>query len=182
MLFGINSSKKSCSLTLIPDQVQSIFTKKPRMYLIQELLLLSQLLLGLFLEVNKFFVFLPCSLSLFLNKSILVPILVFTHFLSFFFCWTFIATIPMAKVNGEFMKIFFRNPLKFRVTSEFPIGADVYLCTYNAMSFQYLKYTFYGMHVFIVNLTPIVIVTLFLGYGLPEAQKPNPLVRFLFCK
>ncbi|XP_010209773.1 PREDICTED: LOW QUALITY PROTEIN: putative cation exchanger C521.04c [Tinamus guttatus] len=48
--------------------------------------------------------------------------------------------------------------------TEVPLEAEVILCCYRAVNAYYYKYTVDGINVFAVNLLPLVVVTLVLGY------------------
>lgn len=75
------------------------------------------------------------------------------HLISFVFCWLPVILIPMAKVNMESIRLFFRNPLQLVIEKEYPgARADVRLCTYSAMNIHYYKYSIGGVNVILVSM------------------------------
>ncbi|XP_078091920.1 cation/H+ exchanger protein 1 isoform X2 [Mustelus asterias] len=109
--------------------------------------------------------------------------LVLVHGLASFIAWILVITIPVAKLNGRAITVILLIPpeqLQIRQLKriEVPLDGEVVLCCYHAMNFYYYKYTVIGINVFAVNLLPLVIVALVLGYGDAENRYASSLVKF----
>ncbi|KAI9315751.1 Sodium/calcium exchanger protein-domain-containing protein [Dichotomocladium elegans] len=75
-------------------------------------------------------------------------------------CWMCVITIPMSKLNFLLLRHLRRYPLSLRFKSN-PSGqterpARILLCTYQAIGFQYYKYTYDGINILFINLIPLV--------------------------
>ncbi|GCB61395.1 hypothetical protein scyTo_0014326 [Scyliorhinus torazame] len=111
------------------------------------------------------------------------PPLVLVHGLASFIAWILVITIPVAKLNGRAIVVILLIPpeqLQIRQPkrTEVPLDGEVVLCCYHAMNFYYYKYTVVGINVFAVNLLPLVIVALVLGYGDADNRYASSLVKF----
>ncbi|XP_060699100.1 cation/H+ exchanger protein 1 isoform X3 [Hemiscyllium ocellatum] len=109
--------------------------------------------------------------------------LVLVHGLASFIAWILVITIPVAKLNGRAIAVVLLIPpeqLQIRQPkrTEVPLDGEVVLCCYHAMNFYYYKYTVVGINVFAVNLLPLVIVALVLGYGDTENRYASSHVKF----
>ncbi|XP_072418954.1 cation/H+ exchanger protein 1 isoform X3 [Chiloscyllium punctatum] len=116
--------------------------------------------------------------------------LVLVHGLASFIAWILVITIPVAKLNGRAIAVVLlippeqlqiRQPKRVKNISsntEVPLDGEVVLCCYHAMNFYYYKYTVVGINVFAVNLLPLVIVALVLGYGDTENRYASSHVKF----
>uniref|UniRef100_UPI00398F8D2C cation/H+ exchanger protein 1 isoform X2 n=1 Tax=Pristiophorus japonicus TaxID=55135 RepID=UPI00398F8D2C len=111
------------------------------------------------------------------------PFLVLAHGLASFVAWILVITIPVAKLNGRAITIILLIPpeqLQIRQPkrTEVPLDGEVVLCCYHAVNFYYYKYTVVGINVFAVNLLPLVIVALVLGYADTENHYASSPVKF----
>jgi Ca2+:H+ antiporter len=103
------------------------------------------------------------------------------HLLVFIFCWMSILFIPMAKVNLSAMWFIVGGgfcDLKVVTSGKMPTQ-HIRLCTYQALNANYFRYSVFGLNVVLVNLLPFVVITLIIGYVLPEKLRPHPLVLFV---
>ncbi|KAM6436291.1 uncharacterized protein PHA67_023569 isoform 1-T1 [Liasis olivaceus] len=98
------------------------------------------------------------------------PLLALAHTLVCFTCWLLVFFIPIAKMNACTITTVLLLPpecvhvQRLRKT-EVPLDAEVVLCCYRAVNAYYYKYAVDGINVFAVNVLPLVIVTLVLGYA-----------------
>ncbi|NWX94018.1 VNX1 protein, partial [Nothoprocta pentlandii] len=97
------------------------------------------------------------------------PLLALAHALLCFAAWLLVFFIPVAKMSARTARrVLLLPPERVRVRrlrmTEVPLEAEVILCCYRAVNAYYYKYTVDGINVFAVNLLPLVVVTLVLGY------------------
>ncbi|KAJ7329323.1 hypothetical protein JRQ81_015497 [Phrynocephalus forsythii] len=97
-------------------------------------------------------------------------LLCLAHGLVCFLCWFLIFLIPIAKMNGRTItNVLLLPPERVHIQSlrktSVLLDAEVVLCCYRAVNAYYYKYAVDGINVFAVNLLPLVIMTLVLGYG-----------------
>ncbi|KAI1239561.1 hypothetical protein IHE44_0012687 [Lamprotornis superbus] len=104
------------------------------------------------------------------------PVLVLAHGLVCVTAWLLIIFIPVAKLSARATSRVLLLPpervliRRLRMT-EVPLEGEVILCCYRAANPYYYKYAVDGINVFAVNLLPVVLVTLVLGY----VDSPNHL-------
>ncbi|XP_068045432.1 uncharacterized protein [Anomalospiza imberbis] len=104
------------------------------------------------------------------------PVLVLAHGLVCVTAWLLIVLIPVAKLSARATaRVLPLSPeqvliRRLRMT-EVPLEGEVILCCYRAANPYYYKYAVDGINVFAVNLLPLVLVTLVLGY----VDSPNHL-------
>ncbi|NWZ72250.1 VNX1 protein, partial [Acrocephalus arundinaceus] len=97
------------------------------------------------------------------------PVLVLAHGLVCVTAWLLIVLIPVAKLSARATSRVLLLPpervliRRLRMT-EVPLEGEVILCCYRAANPYYYKYAVDGINVFAVNLLPLVLVTLVLGY------------------
>ncbi|NXN60755.1 VNX1 protein, partial [Rynchops niger] len=97
------------------------------------------------------------------------PMLALAHGLVCVTAWLLVVLIPVAKLNARTITCVLLLPpeqlvvRRLRMT-EVPPEGEVILCCYRAVNPYYYKYTVDGINVFAVNLLPLVLVTLVLGY------------------
>ncbi|XP_051889680.1 cation/H+ exchanger protein 1 isoform X2 [Pristis pectinata] len=111
------------------------------------------------------------------------PLLALAHGLASFIAWILVVTIPIAKLNGRAITDILLIPpeqLQIRPSkrTDVPLDGEVVLCCYRAMNFYYYKYTVFGINVFAVNLLPLVVVALVLGYADTENHYASSPVKF----
>ncbi|NXG22652.1 VNX1 protein, partial [Grallaria varia] len=97
------------------------------------------------------------------------PVLALAHGLVCVTAWLLIVTIPVAKLSARSATcVLLLPPQLLRVRTlrmtEVPPQGEVILCCSRAANPYYYKYSVHGINVFAVNLLPLVLVTLVLGY------------------
>ncbi|XP_072519729.1 uncharacterized protein cax2 isoform X2 [Salminus brasiliensis] len=94
------------------------------------------------------------------------PPLAVTHCLLGLFSWLLVFTIPVAKMSIRTLQtILLIPPEQLRISSGTEEGeGKAILCCYHAVNIYYYKYTVDGINVFAVNLLPLVIVAMVIGY------------------
>ncbi|NXG50189.1 VNX1 protein, partial [Psilopogon haemacephalus] len=97
------------------------------------------------------------------------PVLVLAHGLVCVTAWLLIVLIPVAKLSARTVTTVLLQPpeqvlIRRLKMTEVPLEGEVILCCYHAVNFYYYKYAVDGINVFAVNLLPLVLVTLVLGY------------------
>ncbi|XP_064559177.1 uncharacterized protein LOC135442837 isoform X1 [Zonotrichia leucophrys gambelii] len=104
------------------------------------------------------------------------PVLALAHGLVCVTAWLLIVLIPVAKLSARAAsRVLLLPPGRVLVRglrmTEVPLEGEVMLCCYRAANPYYYKYAVHGINVFAVNLLPLVLVTLVLGY----VDSPNHL-------
>uniref|UniRef100_A0A8C5BTV2 Putative cation exchanger C521.04c n=1 Tax=Gadus morhua TaxID=8049 RepID=A0A8C5BTV2_GADMO len=89
------------------------------------------------------------------------PLLAVVHSLVCVLAWTMVFTIPVAKMNARTLGTILLMPPE-DVSQGY--GSKALLCCSNATNWHYYKYTVDGINVFAVNLLPLVIVAMVIGY------------------
>ncbi|KAL0963057.1 hypothetical protein UPYG_G00349150 [Umbra pygmaea] len=96
------------------------------------------------------------------------PLLGVIHSLACFLAWILVFTIPVAKMNARTLSTILLMPpedVHVHPPKELQsFESQVLLCCYHSFNWYYYKYTLDGINVFAVNLLPLVIVTLVIGY------------------
>ncbi|KAM7396548.1 hypothetical protein PAMP_019581 [Pampus punctatissimus] len=112
------------------------------------------------------------------------PPLVAIHSLVCFFSWILVFTIPVAKMNARTLSvILLLAPEDVSVSTcsrrkHQGYEAKALLCCYHATNWYYYKYTVDGINVFAVNLLPLVIIAMVIGYIDRENQYASSDVKF----
>ncbi|KAG0022166.1 hypothetical protein BGZ80_000856 [Entomortierella chlamydospora] len=93
------------------------------------------------------------------------------HILVSSLCWFMVVSIPMGKFTYVLASNLHRNPLRlnFKRGSSLtlsPQRSEILLCTYDAIGFQYYKYTYDGINIIFINLMPVVFFTILDEYVL----------------
>ncbi|KAF9438200.1 hypothetical protein BGZ76_009218 [Entomortierella beljakovae] len=86
-------------------------------------------------------------------------------------CWFMVVSIPMGKLTYVLATHLHKDPLRLhfkRGSSLSPSmqSSEILLCTYDAIGFQYYKYTYDGTNIIFINLMPIVFFTIIDEYVL----------------
>uniref|UniRef100_A0A667YE45 Cation/H+ exchanger protein 2 n=1 Tax=Myripristis murdjan TaxID=586833 RepID=A0A667YE45_9TELE len=90
------------------------------------------------------------------------PPLIVVHSLACFLSWILVFTIPVAKMNARTLgTVLLLAP---EDVSYQGCETRALLCCYHAANWYYYKYTVDGINVFAVNLLPLVIVAMVIGY------------------
>ncbi|XP_031794912.1 putative cation exchanger C521.04c isoform X2 [Sarcophilus harrisii] len=110
------------------------------------------------------------------------PVLVVIHSLICCFSWLLVFIIPIAKMNARMVaRILLEDPEQVHVQAikpEAPRDAATLLRCRRAASSCYYKHTLAGVHVFALNLLPLVLVTLILGYVDSQNQYTSSPAKF----
>ncbi|XP_040894418.1 putative cation exchanger C521.04c [Toxotes jaculatrix] len=112
------------------------------------------------------------------------PPLAVIHSVACFFSWILIFTIPVSKMNARTLAVILLLPPEdVSVSSCSQRKHQAYetralLCCYHAVNWYYYKYTVDGINVFAVNLLPLVIVAIVIGYIDRENQYASSDVKF----
>ena len=115
------------------------------------------------------------------------PFLFLSHLIIFIITWAFVISIPVAKIHKTAMlKLLFLDPRTTRVEDSDWIldhsEHDVVLCTYQAFSRYYVKYTVDGMNVIMFNMFFLVIIALVFNYSIdymPVSKQAGHWIKFL---
>uniref|UniRef100_A0A8B9LK05 Cation/H+ exchanger protein 2 n=1 Tax=Astyanax mexicanus TaxID=7994 RepID=A0A8B9LK05_ASTMX len=94
------------------------------------------------------------------------PPLAVTHCLLGLLSWLLVFTIPVTKMSIRTLHtILLMPPEQVRISSSTEEGeGKAILCCYHAVNIYYYKYTVDGINVFAVNLLPLVVVSMVIGY------------------
>ncbi|XP_029010143.1 uncharacterized protein cax2 [Betta splendens] len=98
------------------------------------------------------------------------PPLAVVHALACFLSWILVFTIPVSRMNARTAGVILLLPPEDVCVSTCSQTKDrgyetrALLCCYHAANLYYYKYTVDGINVFAVNLLPLVIVSLVVGY------------------
>ncbi|XP_029901210.1 cation/H+ exchanger protein 1 isoform X2 [Myripristis murdjan] len=109
-----------------------------------------------------------CRFSTYVWLLLGYPVLVVVHSLVCVISWLLVFTIPVAKMNARILgTILLMAPEDIHIqTPDKTRGYEtkVLLCCYRAFNVYYYKYTVQGINIFALNLLPLVLVTLVIGY------------------
>ncbi|XP_061768240.1 cation/H+ exchanger protein 1 isoform X1 [Nerophis ophidion] len=110
-----------------------------------------------------------CRVSTYIWLLLGYPILVVVHAVACVLSWLLVFTIPVFKMNARtFAIVLLMAPEDIHIhTPEktFRCETRVILCCYRAVNLYYYKYTVHGINIFALNLLPLVIMTLAIGYA-----------------
>ncbi|XP_062856139.1 uncharacterized protein cax2 [Trichomycterus rosablanca] len=108
------------------------------------------------------------------------PPLVVIHGVQFLLCWLLVFTIPVAKMNVRTLStVLLMSPDQVLITKTTGDSeGQAILCCYHAVNIYYYKYTVDGINVFAVNLVPLVVVSLIIGYTDKNNRFASPEVMF----
>ncbi|XP_059181905.1 cation/H+ exchanger protein 1 [Centropristis striata] len=109
-----------------------------------------------------------CRISTYIFLLLGFPVLAVGHCLACLLGWLLVFTIPVAKMNARIMTIVLLMPPEdlqiHRPEKTFGCETRVVLCCYQAFNVYYYKYTVQGINIFALNLLPLVVITLIIGY------------------
>uniref|UniRef100_A0A672YUJ2 Putative cation exchanger C521.04c n=1 Tax=Sphaeramia orbicularis TaxID=375764 RepID=A0A672YUJ2_9TELE len=100
------------------------------------------------------------------------PPLVVIHSLACFFSWILVFTIPVSKMNARTLSVILLLP-----PEDVSVSTSL-LCCYHAVNWYYYKYTVDGINVFAVNLLPLVIIAIVIGYIDQDNQYASSEAKF----
>uniref|UniRef100_A0A8C7JK27 Cation/H+ exchanger protein 1 n=1 Tax=Oncorhynchus kisutch TaxID=8019 RepID=A0A8C7JK27_ONCKI len=120
-----------------------------------------------------------CRVSTYVWLLLGYPLLGLIHSLACFLSWILVFTIPVAKMNARTLAIILLMPPEdVHIHRLKKVDDQVLLCCYHAFNWYYYKYTLDGINVFAVNLLPLVITTLVVGYVDTENQFVSSEAKF----
>uniref|UniRef100_A0A671YYD9 Cation/H+ exchanger protein 1 n=1 Tax=Sparus aurata TaxID=8175 RepID=A0A671YYD9_SPAAU len=106
-----------------------------------------------------------CRISTYLWLLLGYPVLVVVHCLACVLSWLPVFTIPVAKMNARTMtKVLLMAPEDVQIHTLEKVHGRVIICCYQAFNVYYYKYTVQGISIFALNLLPLVLITLVIGY------------------
>ncbi|XP_030296165.1 cation/H+ exchanger protein 1 isoform X2 [Sparus aurata] len=109
-----------------------------------------------------------CRISTYLWLLLGYPVLVVVHCLACVLSWLPVFTIPVAKMNARTMtKVLLMAPEDVQIHTlekTYVCEGRVIICCYQAFNVYYYKYTVQGISIFALNLLPLVLITLVIGY------------------
>ncbi|RCH80335.1 hypothetical protein CU098_006302, partial [Rhizopus stolonifer] len=97
-------------------------------------------------------------------------------------CWMAVVSVPMAKLNYILVCHLYQNPLSLRFKSAHSRLSEhshttepyiILLCNYQAIGFQYYKYTLDGINIMFINLIPLVFFVILDDYVLKHHFKES---------
>ncbi|KAG0352935.1 hypothetical protein BGZ54_002509 [Gamsiella multidivaricata] len=96
-------------------------------------------------------------------------------------CWFMVVSIPMGKFTYVLATHLHRHPLQLNFKrgsslSLSPQRSEILLCTYDAIGFQYYKYTYDGTNIIFINLMPVVLFTILDEYVLTHYLGHNSML------
>ncbi|KAG9071395.1 hypothetical protein KI688_005606 [Linnemannia hyalina] len=103
------------------------------------------------------------------------------HMLVSCLCWFMVVSIPMGKFTYVLATHLHRDPLRLNFKrgsslSLSPQRSEILLCTYDAIGFQYYKYTYDGTNIIFINLLPVVFFTILDEYVLTKVLGHGTLI------
>ncbi|KAM9328399.1 cation/H+ exchanger protein 1 [Pholidichthys leucotaenia] len=109
-----------------------------------------------------------CRISTYIFLFLGYPFLAVVHILACVLSWLLVFTIPVAKMNARILTtVLLTAPEDIQIhTPGKTHGCEtrVILCCYRAFNAYYYKYTVQGINIFALNLLPLVLITLIIGY------------------
>ncbi|XP_028667299.1 cation/H+ exchanger protein 1 isoform X2 [Erpetoichthys calabaricus] len=124
-----------------------------------------------------------CRPSTYLWLLLGFPFMFLIHSLACILSWIFVFTIPVTKMNARTIGTVLLMPpelvhIKKPKQTDVHMETEMILCCYHAFNLYYYKYTVDGINVFAVNLLPVVVVALALGYADKENKYASSYVKF----
>uniref|UniRef100_A0A8C5FAU0 Cation/H+ exchanger protein 1 n=1 Tax=Gadus morhua TaxID=8049 RepID=A0A8C5FAU0_GADMO len=110
-----------------------------------------------------------CRFSTYVWLVVAFPPLAVVHCLACCVSWLLVFTIPVAKMNARTLTtVLLLPPENVQIQTREKVRGSVHLvvvlCCYQAVNWYYYKYTFQGINIFALNILPLVLSTLVLGY------------------
>ncbi|XP_023130375.1 cation/H+ exchanger protein 1 isoform X2 [Amphiprion ocellaris] len=109
-----------------------------------------------------------CHISTYIWFLLGYPVLAVVHCLACVLSWLLVFTIPVAKLNARILTtVLLMAPKDVqiqRLEKTLSVERRVILCCYRAFNVYYYKYTIQGINIFALNLLPLVLITLIVGY------------------
>uniref|UniRef100_A0A8D3CB71 Cation/H+ exchanger protein 1 n=1 Tax=Scophthalmus maximus TaxID=52904 RepID=A0A8D3CB71_SCOMX len=106
-----------------------------------------------------------CRVSTYVWLILGYPVLAVVHSLACILSWLLIFTIPVAKMNAHTLAtVLLMAPEDVQIRRLEKV-TGVILCCYQASNVYYCKYSVQGINIFALNLLPLVLITLIIGYS-----------------
>ncbi|XP_041820234.1 cation/H+ exchanger protein 1 [Chelmon rostratus] len=109
-----------------------------------------------------------CRVSTYVWLLLCYPLLAVVHSLACVLSWLLVFTIPVAKMNARTLTttlLMAPEDVQIHRLEKAPVcQTRVLLCCYQAFNVYYYKYTVQGINIFALNLLPLVLITLIIGY------------------
>ncbi|XP_029020113.1 cation/H+ exchanger protein 1 [Betta splendens] len=123
-----------------------------------------------------------CRISTYVWLLLGYPVLVLVHCLVCVLSWLLVFSVPVAKVNARtLVTVLLMAPEDVhihRVEKTSGCKTRVILCCYQAFNWYYYKYAVHGINIFGLNLLPLVLASLVIGYTDSEHQYLSPEMKF----
>jgi Ca2+:H+ antiporter len=108
--------------------------------------------------------------------------LLVAHALCWAICWFFVVTIPLSKISHKLLFLLPRRDIvQLRVEPQYPgAGAEILMFANQSVNRYYVQHSIYGFNIVLLNLLPLVLVSLVVGYifpliGLGVVVEDNPI-------
>ncbi|KAL7370440.1 hypothetical protein ABVT39_000718 [Epinephelus coioides] len=109
-----------------------------------------------------------CRISTYVWLVLGYPVLAVVHSLACVLSWLLVFSIPVAKMNARTLTIVLLMAPEdihiHRLEKTFVCETRVILCCYQAFNVYFYKYTVQGISIFALNLLPLVLIALIIGY------------------
>ncbi|XP_019947709.1 cation/H+ exchanger protein 1 isoform X2 [Paralichthys olivaceus] len=113
-----------------------------------------------------------CRVSTYVWLLLGYPVLAVAHSVACVLSWLLIFTIPVAKMNARTLStVLLMAPEDVQIQRQEKKSSceiRVVLYCYQASNVHYCKYTVQGINIFALNLLPLVLITLIVGYTDPD--------------
>uniref|UniRef100_A0A3Q3S1S1 Cation/H+ exchanger protein 1 n=1 Tax=Mastacembelus armatus TaxID=205130 RepID=A0A3Q3S1S1_9TELE len=118
-----------------------------------------------------------CRISTYIWLLLGYPVLAVVHSLACVLSWMLVFTIPVAKMNARAMStVLLMAPEDIQIHR--PGKTRVILYCYQASNVYYYKYSVQGINIFGLNLLPLVLTTLIIGYTDEEHKYFSAEIKF----
>ncbi|KAM8883783.1 cation/H+ exchanger protein 1 [Synchiropus picturatus] len=123
-----------------------------------------------------------CRVSTYVWLLVGFPLLALCHALVCVISWLLVFTIPVSKMSGRTLGIVLlmapEDVRIHRLEKTVVYETRVILCCYHAFNLYYYKYTVQGINIFALNLLPLVVITLIMGYADHHHNYFSPEAKF----
>ncbi|KAM9823983.1 cation/H+ exchanger protein 1 [Neosynchiropus ocellatus] len=123
-----------------------------------------------------------CRVSTYVWLLVGFPLLAVCHALICVISWLLVFTIPVSKMSARTLGIVLLLPPEdvkiHRLEKTVANETRVILCCYHAFNLYYYKYTVQGINIFALNLLPLVVITLIMGYADHHHNYFSPETKF----
>ncbi|KAL2102647.1 hypothetical protein ACEWY4_001815 [Coilia grayii] len=108
-----------------------------------------------------------CKVNTYVWLLLGFPLLALVHSLACFLAWFLVFSMPVAKMNARTLRSILLMPpeeVDIRNLEKQHCETKVLLCCYRAFNWNYYKYKVDCINIFAINVLPLVIVTIVIGY------------------